>query len=168
MKTISFKNPVKINCNQYGEVINSITGNSAGYAWTLVECEAVLFEQNYLNGHKFFIAKIQGGYRLIEYSTGITIGGSYPDKTANKAAAWFKERIDQKGTHKIVQAIQETLAARGRANGIEKQFMVDGKTISYSNLTEIGALPGEIFDLDTIPAPYTYYLENGLTVKRIL
>lgn len=168
MKTLTFKNPVKINANVYAEVINSVTGNGAGYCWQLLEVEAVPFEQNFLNGHQFYIIKMQGGYHLIEYSTGVTIGGSYPDKTANKAAAWFKQRIDQYGSHKIVQSIHETLASRGRANGVEKQFLIDSKTCSYSNLAEIGALPGEVFDLDTIPCPYTYYLENGLTVKRII
>lgn len=161
MKRITFKNPVKINCNLLGE-INEV------YGYHLIECEAILFEQNIFNGHKFYIAKIQNGFRLVEYYTGIPVGGSYPDKTTNKAAEWFKLRLENYGSAKILQAIHDTLGKLGYANGIEKQYLIDGKTISYSNLPEIGADEVETRDLDSIPCPYTYYLTNGLTVKRII
>jgi hypothetical protein len=173
MKTISFKNPVKINCNVYGILPGTGEGIHANYGWQLCEVDAVLFEQNYFNGHTFYVAKIQGGFRLLEYSTGITIGGSYPDKTANKAAAWFKDRLDQYGTAKILSSIQTTLNAHGRANGSDKIFVLTHTALSpvriaYSNLNNVKDIhPGEVTDLDTIPLEYTYYLENGLTAKRI-
>lgn len=163
MKTVKFKNTVLINCHVWN-----------GHEFIKEQREGVKIDQMLMNGHEFYVTKTPDkyddliGYNLTEYSTGFCLNGTYPEKTANKAAQWLQLRFEGKGSHFIIKCIQEMLTKYGRVNGIEKQYLIDGKTVSYSNLPEIGADSTECFDLDTIPCPYTYYLENGLTVKRII
>jgi hypothetical protein len=176
MKKFIFKNPVKINCHLHGLYLSegeTEPKEIGSTGWTSVKVDAVLFEQIYFPGHQFYVAKFSDGYRLVEYSTGVTIGGNYADKTADKAAAWFDVRIEQYTSVKIIKSIHDTLQRLGRANGEEKQFTVSHpaeseKVYIYTDLLTAGADAAEIFDLDTVPIGSDYYLQNGFTAKRII
>lgn len=79
----------------------------------------MVFDQSEFPDHKFFITfsdTYDHGYRLTEFSTGMTIGGYYAEATANKAAKWFQERICGKGITAIIEAINSNIASHGHIN----------------------------------------------------
>lgn len=109
MKTIrKFKPETTINCRYWdGEKFNKEPR------------QAMLFPQTDFPDLKFYITfndTYDYGYRLTEFHTGMTIGGSYPDATANKASKWYQERLESKGIAKILQARQDSLDRFGYAN----------------------------------------------------
>jgi hypothetical protein len=105
---MKFKPQTTINCHIWD-----------GYNWNKEPRPAMLLQQTDFPDHKFYITYSDThdfGYRLTEYSTGMTIGGSYPEPTANKAAKWYKQRLETKGAAKILQVIGDTINKWGVIN----------------------------------------------------
>lgn len=140
-----------------------------GEGFDTVQREGVLIDQLLLPGHKFYVTKepTRHFYHVVEYSTGARLHDNICT-TAISAIAEFTGRVRSYGSIKITQTIQNFIETYGRANGDEKEFQSDNGEVRFRSLAETGALPLEIFDLDTIPVGSTYYLETGLSLKRIL
>lgn len=108
MKTIRFKPETTINCHVWD-----------GEKWNAEPRQAMLFRQTDFPNLKFYITYSPThdfGYRLTEFSTGMTIAGNYPEPTANKAAKWYNERLKYYGRDKILKARQDSLDRFGELN----------------------------------------------------
>lgn len=96
-----FKNPTKIYCLVW------IKGD-----FTKELREGVKLDQDLIPNFHFYVTKTPdkysypSGFSLTEYSTGMCINGFHPEATANKAAAWLKLRVDNKGVQEITNLIK--------------------------------------------------------------